>query len=293
MKLGKRDVCYRPYSITTIKEINKDDINETGALIIPDGIDEIEKDAIPDDIKIQTVVISNINIQIVSSILKRMNSKFILSKGEELDSLFSGILSPEVILPKTLISIKKPGFRNSIIDRVEIPNSVISLDDDIFNHSRIKKLVINEGLLSQISAKFLLFIKDNISLTVKVNAKQTKKYICPKINVNFISSIGYIDKAIDVFLENINKSNLSEEKIVKIKHRLKRKFLMIIRMKLLLKKDSQIVINDLVLHDIYLKKIIENTTLKLLPKISCDGLSIKINDDKIKMFTLKNFIDQI
>lgn len=293
MKLGTRDVCYRPYTITTVKAIENGDINANGAVILPEEADEVGEKAVSSGIKIKTVVIPNINVQICSHRLRKMKAKFILSKGEELNSLFSGILSPEIILPKTLQSIKKTGFKNSTIEKVEIPDSVTECDEDIFNYSKIRRLIINERLLSQISAKFLLFIKDNISLTVKTDEKQTKNYIFSKIDMNFISSINYIDEAIELFLNNINAKRLSRDIRNKFRKKLKRKILVIMKLKLLFKKDSEVLINNLVVNDSYLSRILKEDNLRLFPNISCDGLSIKVNEKKVKALTLKDYIEKI
>lgn len=295
MKLEEKEIPYAPYVVTTVRQINEDDI-VNGALTLPKNASMVDMDALPLTLHPKKIVIPNADYQIRSDRIKgKIKTSFVLIGGTGLDSLFCDVKASKIILPNTLKFIKNPGFRNSQIDELEIPDSVEQLDDDIFKNATIKKLIVNEKLLSQISAKYLLIKNKKTTVWVKRNGDKIDQYIMPKLDANTIASLGYIDEAINMFVYSLFINKINDEVVNKLKNRLKIKFLRTLKIKLLFGHYEDISINNLAMHDRKFNRILKgivNTYMKAIsPQISSDGFIIVKDDKKIKTLSLKEYLD--
>lgn len=296
MKLGKKDVPYAPYVAIAVEQIDEDDIVD-GVLTLPKKASIFDEQSLMPRTYIKTIVIPNTNYQINSNkIIKKMELDFVLVDGTELDSLFCDVKASKITLPNTLKLIKNPGFRGSQIDELEIPSNVEELGDDIFKNATIKKLVVNERALSKISAKHILTNGTKTTILIKNDSDKIKQYIVPKLDINSILSFGYIDEAIDMFVNSLFVNKANDDVINKLKNRLKIKLLRTLKIKLLFGHDEEISINALALHDRkfnkLLKGIANDINVKTVPpEISSDGFTILKNDEKIKMLSLKEYLD--
>lgn len=291
MKLEECPICYIPYSLTSVKKIEKEDLLDGKLLSLPKEATKVDENALPYDLKPSIVFIPNTEYYIDSiRLMKKVNANFILNSGTELSSLFKGVVSQKVVLPNTLKIIRTPAFQNSKIDELEIPNSVENCDSQIFDHSKIKHLIIHEKLLDMISAKFLLSTSDKMTITVKTNKKEYSEYNVSKINNNELLRFDYIDESIDMFIQNIVQyKNIDDETINKFKQKIKKRILVLIKIKLLMKKDTYISLNDLIKKDRCFNNIFK--VIHTIPNISTDGLSIKVDGKRVKMLSLKDVLN--
>ena len=291
MKLEECPICYVPYSLTSVKKIEKEDLLDGKLLSLPKEATKVDENALSSDLKPSIVFIPNTNYYIDSiRLMKKVKANFILNAGTELGSLFKGVVSPKVILPNTLRVIRTSGFQNSKIDELEIPDSVIECDSQIFEHSKIKHLIIHEKLLDMISAKFLLTINDKITITLKHDDEENSEHIVSQINNKELLHFNYIDESIDMFIQNIIKyKNIDNKTIDKFKQKIKKRILVLIKIKLLLKKDTYISLNELIKKDRYFNQIFK--VIQNIPNISTDGLSIRVDGKRVKMLSLKEVIN--
>lgn len=294
MKFEEEAVQYFPGVVTVIKQIDNNDIaNKT--LVLPEKASVVGKNALPSNVQIKKVIILNADYQIRSKQMRhKLNPEFVLTSGTEIVSLFYNIKASKVVLPNTLKVIKDQTFQYSKINELEIPDSVEVCEDEAFKKSVINKLIINEKLLSQISAKHVLTSNKKTTLIVKSEKGKKNQYIISKLDVNDISSLGYIDEAIDMFVDSLLLNKTNDDTVNKLKKRLKTKFLIILKIKLLFGKNEDISINDLALHDIYFNNMLKNISDNISHEsvnISCDGFTIKKDGEKIKSLSLKEFLN--
>ena len=291
MKFEECPICYIPYSLTSVKKIEKEDLLDGKLLSLPKEATKVDEKALPYDLKPSIVFIPNTDYYIDSiRLMKRVNANFVLNSGTELGSLFKGVVSPKVVLPNTLRVIRTPGFQNSKINELEIPDSVIECDSQIFDHSKIKHLIIHEKLLDMISAKFLFNISDKMTITLKNDNEENREHIVSKLDNDELLRFSYIDESIDMFIQNIvNYKRVDDEIINEFKIKIKQRILILIKLRLLMRKDTYISLNELIKKDRYFNQIFK--VIQNIPSISTDGLSIKVDGKRVKMLSLKDVIN--
>lgn len=294
MKLEDENVPYFPYTVTAIKQIDDSDIiDET--LILPENASVIGENSLMPNISLKKVIIPSSNYQIHDRKIKyKLKPEFILIDGVEIGALFYNVNASKIVLPNTLKTIKKPEFQSSKIDELEIPDSVEICEDEVFKNSIIKKLIVHEKLLSQISAKYILTCNKKTTLIVKSSDEETREYKFSKLNAKTICSLGYIDEAIDMFVNSLFLNKINSDISNSLRRKLKIKFLKILRIKLLFGKLEYISINDLFLHDRSINRIIKkmNSAYHVPINISSDGFTIRKDNKKIKGLSLQKYLNK-